>query len=169
VQFIAPEEDAGVILTLDRGTPGDAAAAFVAQEGVRSGQIQAIRVNGLDAASVPVRLDVEGGTLEGEALFIALEGMTYRLLAVASASNWPARHQTARAIQGSFRRETNSRILAVEPARLEVVRLDASLDFATFVARHPSSVETDRVALINQVNPGDRLEAGLWKQIVGGR
>lgn len=169
VQFIAPDEDAGVILTLDRGTPRDAASAFVGQEGVRAGQLRATTVNGLEAVTVPVELDVENGTLRGEALFVALDGTTFRLLGIAGASAWAARRETATAIQTSFGRETDPAVLDVAPARIDLVELGAAMDFTTFLARHPSSVDDERVALINQVETGGRLDPGLWKRVIGGR
>lgn len=169
VQIISPEQDAGVILTLDRGTPRDAAAAFVSQDGVTSGASLSTTINGLDAVTVPVELPVENGTLRGRALFVALDGNTYRILAIASSDVWTQRRPTAVAIQESFQRETDPAVLSAQPARLDLVEVGSSLDFATFVARYPSSVETERVALINQVEADGRLEPGLWKRVTGGR
>lgn len=169
VQFVAPEQDAAVILTLAQGTPGDAAAAFVSQQGVRAGQTRSAPVNGLEAVAVPVELTVENGTLSGQALFIGLDGNTYRLLAIAPPAAWPARRPTAEAIQGSFQRETDARVLAVEPARIGMVELGSTMDFRSFVARYPSSIDAERVALINQVTSDGRLEPGLWKRVTGGR
>jgi predicted Zn-dependent protease len=169
VQFVSPEQDAAVLLTLAQGSPADAAAALVSQQGVRAGQTQGVDVNGLDAVLVPVELAVENGTLRGQALFVGLEGNTYRLLAISPPATWAARRPVADAIQRSFQRETDSRVLAVEPDRLGILELGTTMDFETFVARYPSSIERDRVALINQVRPGEALEPGLWKRVIGGR
>jgi predicted Zn-dependent protease len=169
VQFLAPEEDAAVILTLAGAGPREAAASFAAQDGVRAGTARNTAINGLEAVSLPVELSVENGSLRGEAVFVALDGNTVRLLAIAPPSAWPSRRATAQAIQESFRRETDPQVLAVEPARIDLVRLERSLSFVDYVARYPSTVERDRVALINQVESGDRLDPGVWKRVVGGR
>ena len=70
---------------------------------------------------------------------------------------------------GSFKRLTNRRYLDVEPARVEIVRLDRAMTLAEFNQRYPSSIELPKLAIVNGVAEDTRLERGTsLKRIVGG-
>lgn len=169
VQFIAPGENGAVLLTLDQQAPRQALTAFGAQEGIRIGSIQSRTINGLDAVSAPFEAQTQQGTLAGEALFLRYDGNTYRLLGVSSASGWSALAPGARGLMESFRQETDSRVLGVRPDRLTLVDLQQSLSLDRYVQTYPTPISPEVVALINQVQPGGSLPAGLAKRVVGGR
>jgi predicted Zn-dependent protease len=169
VQFLTPQQDGAVLLTLAAGTPRDALAAFGAQNGIRMGSARSRTVNGFDAVSAPFEAETQQGTLAGEALFLSYGGNTYRMLGVAAASNWPSLAPDAGALMLSFQRETDSRVLGVQPDRLSLVDLNQSLSLAVFVERYPSAVPSEVVALINHVAPGGTLPAGLAKRVQGAR
>jgi predicted Zn-dependent protease len=169
VQFLTPQQDGAVLLTLAAGTPRDALAAFGAQNGIRMGSARSRTVNGFDAVSAPFEAETQQGMLAGEALFLSYGGNTYRMLGVAAASNWPSLAPDAGALMLSFQRETDSRVLGVQPDRLSLVDLNQSLSLAVFVERYPSAVPSEVVALINHVAPGGTLPAGLAKRVQGAR
>jgi predicted Zn-dependent protease len=169
VQFLTPQQDGAVLLTLAAGSPRDAIAAFGAQNGIRMGSPRSRTVNGFDAVSAPFEAETQQGMLAGEALFLSYGGNTYRMLGVAAASNWPSLAPDAGALMLSFQRETDSRVLGVQPDRLSLVDLNQSLSLAVFVERYPSAVPSEVVALINHVAPGGTLPAGLAKRVQGAR
>jgi predicted Zn-dependent protease len=169
VQFLTPQQDGAVLLTLAAGTPRDALAAFGAQNGIRMGSARSRTVNGFDAVSAPFEAETQQGMLAGEALFLSYGGNTYRMLGVAAASNWPSLAPDAGALMLSFQRETDSRVLGVQPDRLSLVDLNQSLSLAVFVERYPSAVPSEVVALINHISPGGTLAAGLAKRVQGTR
>lgn len=169
VQFVSPEQDGAVILSLAQGAPADAMRDFASQEGLRVGSASRGTVNGFEAVSAPFEAQTQQGTLAGEILFLRYDGNTYRLLGVSSAERWPGLRAPARQIMQSFDRETDRQVLAVQPDRLEVVDLSRSMSLARFVEQYPSAVPVEIVALINQIEPGGDLPAGPAKRIVSGR
>jgi len=56
----------------------------------------------------------------------------------------------------------------VEPARLHVVRPDRSMTLEEFARAYRSSVPVEKLALLNRIEPGARLEAGAPYKIVTG-
>jgi predicted Zn-dependent protease len=169
VQFISPEQDGVVVLTLAEGDPSRALSTFLSQEGLRAGAPRTRTVNGMNAASAEFEAETQQGTLAGEALFIRYDGNTYRLLGLAPASRWSSIAPTARNVMGSFQRETNAEVLAVRPDRIDLVTLDRSMSLENFMQSYPSTIGADLLALINQVPAGGTVPAGLAKRVVEGR
>jgi predicted Zn-dependent protease len=166
VQFITPEQDGAVLLTLSEGNPADAMAAFAAQQGLSVGTPSSGNVNGNDAVSAPFEANTEQGVLAGEVMFLRYGGNTYRLLGVAARPRWASLAQPARSLMRSFQRETDAQVLAVRPDRVAVVEFSGALAFDSFLQRYPSVVEAPIVALINQVSEGGTLQ-DLGKRVVG--
>jgi predicted Zn-dependent protease len=166
VQFVTPQQDGAVLLTLAEGSPGDAMAAFARQEGLSVGTPSSGSVSGFDAVSAPFEVTTDQGTLAGEVTFLRYGGNTYRLLGVASRDRWGSLAASARGLMRSFQRETDAKVLAVRPDRVAVVELNGTLTFDSFQQRYPSVVEPPIVALINQVTEGGTLQ-GLAKRVVG--
>ena len=60
--------------------------------------------------------------------------------------------------------------LAVEPARIKIIDVRESMTLEQFAQRYDASVPTKTLALINQIDVSDRLEAGRsYKTVQGGR
>lgn len=167
VQFISSDGGAAVILTIGDGSPESALQAFGTQDGVSVGSGSRVDVNGSPGVRAPFEAQTQDGTLAGEVVFVEYGGNTYRLLGLSSAQGWPSVASTARAIQQSFRRETDPAVLSAMPDRLEVVSVGQSLSFDAFRSRYPSSVDPVIVALINQIDEAATLDRGLWKRVVG--
>ncbi len=57
----------------------------------------------------------------------------------------------------------------MQPARVEVVRVARPTTLQELDAEQPSSIDLDRLAIVNQAQPQERLEPGaLVKRVVGG-
>lgn len=168
VQFVAPDGAAVVILTIGGGSPEAAMDEFGAMEGVTVGRGTRNDVNGSPGIRAPFQAESQDGVLAGEVVFLSYGGNTYRLLGLSSSTGWSAVASTARSIQESFRRETDSAVLSARADRLDVVSLGSRTSFDDFRNRYPSTVEPVIVALINQIDAGTDLERGLWKRVVEG-
>lgn len=168
VQFVAPDGGAVVILTLGGDSPEAALQAFGSEQGITVGRGTRTEVNGAPAVRAPFEADSQDGTLTGEVVFLSFGGNTYRLLGLSTAAGWAGAASTVRAIQESFRRETDRAVLSAQPDRLDVVSIGSRLTFDQFRSRYPSTVEPVIVELINQLEPGAVLESGRWKRVVEG-
>lgn len=171
VQAMSPEQDVVMQLDLaDQGSPAEARNAFLGLQGMQVGQRWERSINGLPSAWAEFSAAAESGTLTGVAGFVEYGGRVYRLLGYGTPAGWQARGSAVRGSLESFQRLTDRSVLDLQPRRLEIVRLPSAMSFDEFLRRFPSSEEPDVVALINGVDPGQRLEAGrLMKRVVGTR
>ncbi len=167
VQFVTPDQQGAVLLTLDELAPREAIARFGSQQGIEMGSVRTGTVNGNDAVWAPFEATTQQGTLAGEALFLRYDGNTYRMLGVSSAAGWRQIASSARGVMESFRRETDSRVLAVQPNHLALVDLAQATPLDRFLERYPSPAPPAVVALINQVSADGAIPAGLAKRVVG--
>ncbi len=157
-------------LTLsEERSPAAAARAFAARDGVRAGVPADTRINGLAAVTLTFATTAEDGqVIQGDAAFIAYGDRVYRILGYAPRERWSAYGAEVGRAAGSFRELDEPAALAAMPWRIEVVRLERALTIDAFARRYPGPVPADRLALINGVVPGARLEAGgLAKRIIG--
>jgi predicted Zn-dependent protease len=161
VSAVSPEQDALVEVSLANQPSADAAArAFLSQQGFTSGYPIRSSVGGLPAVSASFAAATESGTLRGTALFVEHGGAVYRLLGYAPEARWPAVQATAERALQSFARLTDPAALAVQPQRLDIVRLDQRATIEEMARKRPSPVPAATLALLNQVEPQTPLEPG---------
>ncbi len=170
VTALSPREDAVVALTLaQEGSPEAAARAFFDRTGATRGSSWRDRIGGYPAASGTFRLSGQTTSLAGLVAFLSDGRRVYRLLGYTREEQWRDYGAVLEESLASFREETDRAILEVEPRRIELVRLDRALTLEEFHRRYPSTVPLPTVALINQLEPGGRLESGTTvKRVVGG-
>ncbi len=168
VLAMSPSEDALVQLSLaSESSPEAAARAFFGQQGV-SGLPGRSQIHGLPAAGGSFTAAGDQGTLAGTVAFVAYDGRVFRILGYASQGRWPAYAPAAERTIGSFDRLADPAALAVEPLRLDLVALPRALSLDEFAQRYPSTVPPATLALLNNVEPGARFDAGdLVKRVVG--
>src|SRR5205814_4875641 len=96
-------------------------------------------------------------------------GAVYRLVGYATDARWPGVQVTVERALQSFARLTDPAALAVQPQRVDIVRIDRGGTTIEELARQrPSPVPAATLALVNQVEPQTPLESGrLVKWIVG--
>ena len=163
-------QDALLELTLAQDAEtGAAVQRFLGQEGVEAGPISNTRINGLAASWAPFEVPDEQNPLSGRVVCIRYGQNTFQLMALAKRDSWSANNGVLEGSQGSFARLTDRRFLDVQPARVKLERLPRAMTLEEFSRRYPSSIDLETLALINHVQPGDRLEAGTTvKRVVGG-
>ena len=166
----SPENDARLILGLAEEAESEAAARrFAAIEGIQAGSVERGRINGLESAGLS--FDATSGETEirGQTVFIEYGGRTFQLLGLSLKSEWSSYRPTIQRSLGSFAELRDQAALDVQPARIDVVEVPATMSLEEFQRRFPSNADSTTVALINGLDDGASLPAGsLAKRIVGG-
>jgi predicted Zn-dependent protease len=147
----SPQQDAAVQLTLAQGSAAQAAQQFVAHQGIRSPGARRETINGLPGVSLTFEANTQQGVLAGLALFVEYDGRTYQMLGVTPVNRFQAYLPVFQAALGSFQPLTDPRILALQPNRLRLVRIEEAMTLAQFHQRFPSAVPIEELAIINQV------------------
>lgn len=170
VQALSPEQDALMAVTFARESSARAGLdAFARQEGVEIGQTSTQSVGGFPAVWAEFRARAQQGTLRGVVTFLEYGGNVYRIMGYGPEQAWSRNARTVTSSIGTFRRETDADVLAVQPKRIDLVDLDRTLSMSEFMSRYPSDAEMRTVALINQTSPDGSLSGGtLAKRLVGG-
>lgn len=167
VSAIQPDQKAAVVLTLAEGTDAGAAAdRFFEQEGVESAG-HWINRNGLASSQFRLVQD-EQERFRGGVAFAELDDRVYQLVAYALPDDWSGYEGAAERAVRSLRR-LRGRYLDAEPRRLEMITLRRDMTLEAFARAHPSSVELDELARINQLDdPSAHISAGTrLKHVVG--
>ena len=168
----SPNQDAIIQLALaGKGTPRDAASQFLSQQGVKAGNGSSASINGLPAASSYFEATTDQGAVQGLATFIAYGGNTYGLLSYTPTGKLATYDNAFKQTAGSFSELKDPAILAVKPAKVEVVKLPKEMTLAQFNAQWPSTIPIAQLAIINEVDgPESAIPVGRTvKRVIGGR
>ena len=156
-----PDGAAALELTL-AATDGHAAAAeaFLSQPGISRGGTRPRRISGLPAVEGLFTARTQRGSIGGLVTFIDLGDRTYRILGMSARDDLDRFLPSFRETAASFARVTDRRLLDVEPARVELLRLDEARSIAQLKARRDSPLEIEELALLNGVDAREVLPAG---------
>lgn len=168
---IAQSADGGAQLQLGpgRGTPAEALAQFVGQQGITIRQRTTTTINGIAAVAASFDATTEQGGLSGLAVALRHRNVTYLLVGL-SATQVVAQYGAAmEAAIRSFRDLTDPALINVQPARVQLVTLTEGMTGQTFVKRYPSSISDELVYIINGIDAETTLGRGaLVKRVTGG-
>jgi predicted Zn-dependent protease len=156
----APERDAALALTVQaRGDdPSRAAEEFAARvRDVSLRDLGAERVNGLPAH----RARAETGQAVVELTWIAHQGAIYRFEAAATPERFDARARELRAAVESFRPLEPDERAAIRARELHVVEARAGETLATLSRRTENAWSPEETAVMNDLESGEALRAGL--------
>ncbi len=170
VYAVSPNQDAIVQITLEsQATPSAAANAFFGQQGLTVLQRPAsASINGLEAVSGAFAANTQQGAIGGTVAFISHGGAVYRVLAYSAEARYASYRSVFEQTIRSFNRLTDPAALAVQPMRLEIVRLDRAMTIDEFMRRYPGPASAATIALLNNVPAGGTLPSGsLVKRVVG--
>ena len=161
----SPNKDAVMVLSLASGdNPESAAQEFFAQQGVERGDRWRQGFNYFQTAP-----DASQNRIVGLAGFFNYSGNLFRLLSYTKDDSWSPNRRALERAMGSFKRLTNRKYLDVQPKRIDIVKLDRAMTLEEFSRRYPSTIDVQRLAILNGVAEDARLEAGQRiKRIVGG-
>jgi predicted Zn-dependent protease len=168
VVAMAPKKDAIIQLGLaGKVSPEEAAKKFFAQEGVKPAALAG--GGALPANARYFEAQTEQGQLGGLVSFFSHRGTTLGLLGYTAAKNVGAYAPAFQAALASFGPLTDPAALAVQPAKIELVKVPTDMTVAEFNAQYPSTAPIEVVALVNGLDKDGRLQAGRTaKRIVGG-
>jgi predicted Zn-dependent protease len=170
VTAVSPGEDAAMALSrTGQGSARAAAEQFFGQQGIQQGQSLEQDSGGLPGVANTFQAATDQGNLQGIVSFVEHGGKVYQLLGYTTPDRWGSYDETLRRSLATFSRVTDRLALDVQPKRVEVVTLPDAMTLEEFARRYPSTVDLQTLAIINQVNAGDRLAAGTGvKRVVGG-
>ena len=101
-------------------------------------------------------------------VYVEHDERVFQLIGFSTASSWSSYVDEVTATLTSFRRETDRRVLDVQPATLQLVHVDTAMDLERFILRHGATVDRDTLAVINGLETGQRLQAGRPYKVVQG-
>lgn len=163
------EGTAQMQLAPGKGTPAQAIASFVGQQGITVRTQSQNSVNGLTAASAEFDATTQQGTLRGLVTAVQLQNATYMLLGITSPTNAAQLVPTMDAAMRTFRPLTDNTLINVTPARVQLVTLTEAMNGQTFTQRYPSTVDAAQVYIINAIDATTALPKGaVLKRVVGG-
>jgi predicted Zn-dependent protease len=171
VAAMSPNQDAIMQLALaGQGSPQQAAQQFLSQQGVQAGQSSTSNINGLPAASSYFQAQTEQGAIQGIVSFISYGGQTFGLMGYTPAGKLGSYDQVFQNTIRSFSQLRDPSKLNVQPAKVELVKLDRQMTLEQFNSQYPSSIPVAELAIINEVeDPATPLQAGrMVKRVVGG-
>jgi predicted Zn-dependent protease len=171
VAAMSPNQDAIMQLGLaGQGSPQQAAQQFLSQQGVQAGQSSTSNINGLPAASSYFQAQTDQGAIQGIVSFISYGGQTFGLMGYTPAGKLGSYDQVFQSTIRSFNQLRDPSKINVQPAKVELVKLDRQMTLEQFNSQYPSSISVAELAIINEVeDPSTPLQAGRTvKRVVGG-
>jgi predicted Zn-dependent protease len=171
VASLSPNQDAIIQLALaGKVSPQQAAQQFLSQQGVQAGQTSTSSINGLPATSSYFQAQTEQGQIQGIVSFISYGGTTFGLMGYTPAGKLSSYDQIFLSTIRSFSELRDPSKLSVQPAKVELVKLNREMTLEQFNTQYPSSISVEELAIINEVeDPSSVLPAGRTvKRVVGG-
>lgn len=165
---VSPNKDAFFQLSLaGGGSVDEAARQFYGNEGI------SVRSSWRDQGDAPrlqaTRLfSASSGEVYGAAGFSQLGDGVIRLMAVTKSGVWRRYENRIGKTMGSLSRLQDRRYQKVDPMRLELVTLRRDMTLEEFAREYPSSVDLERLRLLNSLEPGEVLAAGTRAKRVRG-
>jgi len=169
VVAVSPGADATILLTLAaEKSAAEALERFFAGEGVRRTGEPMQSIHGLPTAGGGFGAGSGTGAVAGRVGFVELGGRVLRLMGYAAEASWTGHETTIRRALASFDRLTDARLLAIEPARLRIVRAERTMTLEEFAAAHAATAPVETLALINRLDPGESVRKGRAYKVVAG-
>jgi predicted Zn-dependent protease len=164
----SPKKDAILQLGVaGKASPEEATKKFFAQKGVQPANLTG--GGALPPNSRYFQAQTEQGALGGLVSFFSHGGVTFGLLGYTPAQSVAAYAPAFQAALASFKPLTDPAALAVQAAKVELVKVPRDMTIAEFQKEFPSTAPLETVATVNGVATDGRLEAGRTaKRIVGG-
>lgn len=170
VTAISPNQDAIMGMTLENARSlQDAARTFFGQQGIQQGEPWRREIGSFPALSYTFGAQTQSGVLRGVVAWVEDGNRIYRLLGYTSEQRWPQYDSILAQSFATFDRERDSRVLNVQAARVDVVKLREGMSLPAFARAYPSSVPVETLALINHLDSRAQLASGeVVKRVTGG-
>jgi predicted Zn-dependent protease len=172
VAVVNNDQNAVSIMRLDNKSAGAEASVneFLNQEGVTTTGKSNVNSSGLRAFQAEATGQTDDGTqLKFYLYAIEYDGMIYRFVNYTTLENYGTYGSRFKEITNSFKELTDSSILKIQPVRLQTVKTTRSGTFQSFLPDNLESLQIDvspeDLAIMNQVELGERIESGTWIKI----
>lgn len=170
VIFVEPNGNAAIQLTLapQGGSPEARAVNLGRQQGVQmvDGRRLQIDNNSAYLAAYQIR-QANNQSIQAIAAFISYNDNLYQLVGMAPSNAYRSYSSTLQQGVTNFRRVTDSSILNVTPDRIRIVRAEGGETLKQISSRYSNSrVSLEDLALLNRIEPGQRLESGTMVKVV---
>ena len=168
---VSEDQDAALqIVMADEKDADSAAAAFFSNQGIQRGSFDDSAVNGLQAVTASFSAATQQGTVRGRTAFIELGKHVYQLVGFAPQQSYLAQEKALIGAIASFQKETDPAVLAVKPARIQLVTPTRDMSIEEFAKTYPGPASAKELAIINQVEAGGTYKAGVQaKRVVGNK
>jgi predicted Zn-dependent protease len=171
VAAMSPKQDAiEQLATAGKLSPDEAATKFFSQQGIQRGQAAELNVNGQRAVAAYFAAQTQQGQIAGLIAFVGYNGTTYALLGYTGAQTLQQYDPAFKSFIGSFGPLGDPSALSVQPARIQLTRVDANMSVEQFNQRYPSNLRIEELALINGFDDKNgQMQAGQrYKRVLGG-
>jgi predicted Zn-dependent protease len=171
VAAMSPKQDAIEQLAgAGKLSPDEAATKFFSQQGIQRGQAAELSVNGQRAVAAYFTAQTQQGQIAGLVAFVGYNGTTYALLGYTAAQTLQQYDPVFKAFIGSFGPLTDQSAMSVQPAKIQLTRIDSNMTVEQFNQRYPSNLKIEELALINGFDDKNgQMQAGQqYKRVVGG-
>jgi predicted Zn-dependent protease len=110
------------------------------------------------------------GQIAGLIAFVGYNGTTYALIGYTGAQTLQQYDSTFKSFIGSFGPLTDQSAFSVQPAKVQITRIDSNMTVEQFNQRYPSNLRIEELALINGFDDKNgQMQAGQrYKRVVGG-
>ena len=170
VILVNSEQDAVSILRLDgqSATPQASVREVTNSEGftvLNEGFAQ--RSDGLTAYYGTAAVKAQDGTdLTIFVYSLSFNENIYRFISYTVTDKYAQFDPVFKSITDSFGSVTDQRILNIKPVRLQSIKVERETAFRDLMpAQLPMGITLDEMAIVNQVQTGDRIPAGRWVKI----
>lgn len=164
VVMVEANQKAILLFTLaqDASSPREAASQLTTQEGIQTVDSGPVTVSGNEGYYVLADAQTESGVLRLLSYHIAYGGQVYTFLGYSAKASFDTYRNTFEQTMRGFDRVTDSRILNVQPTRLDVVTADRNAAFRSFLPNNlPEQFTPESLAILNQVNLDTPIERGF--------
>jgi predicted Zn-dependent protease len=169
VQILEPNQQAVTMFTLESAaSPEEAASSLASQQGITVRSSGATTVNGNQAYRLRASgQGQDGSTFEILVYYVAYDGRIYRILGYAPQQVYSTHEPAFLKSMRGFRQLTDTRILAVQPDRLDIVKATKAGPFTALVpSQLPAQFTPDDLAILNQLELTDSVLAGAALKLV---
>jgi predicted Zn-dependent protease len=163
-----PDGQAVVTLTLASQSDAQSAAKALADQGATPVREWRDRIGGERAVSYYWTANLQGTPAAGLAAFVEHGGNVYRMLAYTAEVNFDRYRDDLESSLASFGPLEDRRVLAVQPLRVRLERLDRPMTIDRVAKQYDVPIAVEDLALLNNVDPGTELDAGAMVKIVDG-
>lgn len=168
VAAVSESQDAISLMQIDSeaGSPETSVRNYVTQDGFVVQSQRSTQQNGLDGYEATAIASTEDGTKYKFLVYaVAYDGNIYRFTNYSLAGKFDSYRPKFEQTSYSFYELTDQDKLNRQPVRLQTQQVDRSQDLSAFVDNLPMDITPEDVAIVNQVELDETLEAGKWIKI----